>query len=51
MTNYDAAVKQLKTARNVEQWNEIRARVKGTLTRPELAKIDSGLIVQVLGKD
>lgn len=52
MTNYENAVNQLKTAKTVAQWNQIREDVKDTLTDVELNKIDSsGLITEVLGRD
>ena len=49
--NYEKAVNLLKTAKNVNHWNELRESIIETLTTPELAKLDgSGLIVEVLGK-
>lgn len=50
--NMQYAIERLKTAKSVEHWNEIRSRLKDSLTTQELLTIDSGgLIVEVLGKD
>jgi hypothetical protein len=50
--NFTEALTELKTAKSVDQWNEIRYRWVDILEREELAEIDSsGLIVQVLGRD
>jgi hypothetical protein len=50
--NFTEALTELKTAKSVDQWNEIRYRWVDILGREELAEIDSsGLIVQVLGRD
>jgi hypothetical protein len=50
--NFTEALTELKTAKSVTQWNEIRERWVDILEREELAEIDSsGLIVQVLGRD
>lgn len=45
-----AAISELRTAKSVSEWNEIRAKYVDTLSQSELAYIDgSGLITQVLG--
>ena len=50
--NFTEALTELKTAKSVDQWNEIRYRWVDVLDREQLAEIDSsGLIVQVLGRD
>ena len=52
MNNYDQAVAELRTAKDVKQWNTIRAKWVAQLTQTELNKIDSsGLITEVLGQD
>ena len=50
-TTFDKAVADLKKVKSVNEWNEVRASYVSILTRQELAKIDSGLIIEVLGKD
>lgn len=49
--NYAEAIAELKTAKTVDQWNEIRATWMPMLSKEEVGKIDgSGLIVEVLGE-
>ena len=50
--NIRKAVKELRTARSVTQWNMIRRIEKRKLTLQEMAWIDSsGIITEVLGFD
>ena len=50
--NFTEALTELKTAKSVDQWNEIRYKWVDIISTQELAEIDScGLIVQVLGRE
>ena len=50
--NYYNAIEDLKNARNVKEWNTIRAKWLDVLSQGEIAFIDSGgLIVELLGRD
>ena len=48
----EQAIAELKTAKDVQEWNQIRAKWTQLLKPTELCAIDaSGLIVEVLGPD
>jgi hypothetical protein len=50
--NYYNAIEDLKNARNVKEWNTIRAKWLDVLSQGEISLIDSGgLIVELLGRD
>lgn len=48
----EKAINELKQAKSIYEWNEIRAKWVSKLTQKEVGVIDgTGLVVEVLGRD